>query len=158
MADAEVIGIYITPTPAAPLESVSSAHAVAGRGLKGDRNYNAGEVAAHGSKAAGEQLTLIESEALAALSRETSISLQHAESRRNVVTRGIALNHLVGSEFTVGGVRALGIRLCEPCSHLESLTTEGVLAGLIHRGGLRAQILTDGEIRVGDQVKVEAPR
>jgi MOSC domain-containing protein YiiM len=74
------------------------------------------------------------------------------ESRRNVVTRGIDLNALVGREFTIGSVRALGQRLCEPCVHLQRLTRPGVIAGLVHQGGLRADILTDGEIRLGDRI------
>src|SRR5438093_10901328 len=85
-----------------------------------------------------------------ALDKELAFS--PGDARRNVVTRGVALNHLVGEEFLVGGVRLRGIRLCEPCSHLEGLTRRGVLAGLIHRGGLRAQILIGGEIRVGDPI------
>lgn len=158
MTTAEVTGIYITDKPATPVRPIKTIRAVAGRGLEGDRNFNSGEPAPHGSKQAGEQLTLIESEAIEALARESSISLKPGESRRNLVTRGIALNHLVGKEFTVGKVRALGIRLCEPCSHLESLTHKGVLTGLIHRGGLRAQILSDGEIHVGDRIAVTASK
>ena len=74
------------------------------------------------------------------------------ETRRNVVTRGIALNHLVGKRFRVGEVLLQGIRLCEPCDHLESLTRPGVRQALLHRGGLRAQILEGGVIRVGDPI------
>ena len=79
--------------------------------------------------------------------------LDPAEARRNVVTRGIDLNALVGREFTVGSVRALGQRLCEPCVHLQRLTRPGVIAGLVHQGGLRADVLTDGEIRLGDKIE-----
>ncbi len=74
------------------------------------------------------------------------------ESRRNVVTRGIDLNALVGREFTIGSVRAFGQRLCEPCVHLQRLTRPGVIAGLVHQGGLRADILTEGEIRLEDPI------
>src|SRR2546425_745966 len=84
------------------------------------------------------------------MARDNELAIAPGEARRNVVTRGAPLNHLVGREFLVGGVRLRGIRLCEPCSHLEGLTRRGVLAGLIHRGGLRAQILVGGGIRVGD--------
>ena len=76
-----------------------------------------------------------------------------AEARRNLVTRGIDLNALVGREFTIGSVRAFGQRLCEPCVHLQRLTRPGVIAGLVHQGGLRADILTDGEIRLGDKIE-----
>jgi len=79
--------------------------------------------------------------------------LQPGDARRNIVTRGVPLNHLVGKEFTLGGVTLRGVRLCEPCTHLEGLTEKGVLTGLIHRGGLRAQIIKDGTIRVGDAIQ-----
>jgi MOSC domain-containing protein YiiM len=83
--------------------------------------------------------------------------LAAAESRRNLVTRGIDLNAVVGREFTIGSVRAFGQRLCEPCVHLQRLTRPGVVAGLVHRGGLRADVLTDGEIRLGDTIADAAP-
>ena len=79
-------------------------------------------------------------------------AIEPIETRRNVVTRGVALNHLVGKRFRVGEVMLQGIRLCEPCEHLESLTRPGVRAALVHRGGLRAQILEGGAIRVGDSI------
>ena len=87
------------------------------------------------------------------MARDNEMQIAPGDARRNVVTRGVALNHLVGREFRVGGVRLRGVRLCEPCSHLEGLTRPGVLDGLVHRGGLRAQILTEGEIRVGDPIE-----
>jgi MOSC domain-containing protein YiiM len=99
------------------------------------------------------ELTLIEAEAIEALKRDYNVELAPGESRRNLVTRGVALNHLVGRDFQIGGVKAHGIRLCEPCSHLQRLTGKQVIKGLLHRGGLRAQILTQGSIRVGDAVR-----
>ena len=86
------------------------------------------------------------------MARDNGITIPTGAARRNVITRGTPLNHLVGTEFDVGPVRLLGIRLCEPCSHLESLTRKGLIAGLVHRGGLRAQVLTEGDIRVGDPI------
>ena len=91
-------------------------------------------------------------EALDALQREYGIELAPGEARRNLVTRGVPLNHLVGREFTIGDVKIRGIRLCEPCSHLQALTKRPVIKGLRHRGGLRAQILSEGVIKVGDRV------
>ena len=96
------------------------------------------------------EVTLIEIEAIEALEREKNIAIAPGAARRNVVTRGVPLNHLVGREFQVGSVRLRGTRLCEPCAYLEGLTQKGVLAGLIHRGGLRAEIVTAGTIRVED--------
>ena len=97
----------------------------------------------------------MEMEAFEGLARERNIALKPGETRRNLVTRGVPLNHLVGKEFQVGDVRLVGIRLCEPCHYLEEMTTKGVLAGLIPRGGLRANVLTSGIIRVGDSVTTE---
>ena len=97
-------------------------------------------------------LTLIEVEALEGLREDTGIELSAAESRRQVLTRGIRLNDLVGKRFTVGGVECVGQELCEPCNHLQGLTQQGVLRGLVHRGGLRADIVSGGRIAVGDEV------
>jgi MOSC domain-containing protein YiiM len=97
-------------------------------------------------------LTLIEAEALESLLEDTGIELSAAESRRQVLTRGISLNDLVGERFSVGGVECVGQELCEPCAHLQGLTRQGVLRGLVHRGGLRADIVSGGRIAVGDAV------
>ena len=97
-------------------------------------------------------LTLIEAEALEGLRDETGIELTPAESRRQVLVRGIRLNDLVGEHFIVGGVECVGQEWCEPCNHLQGLTREGVLRGLVHRGGLRADIVSGGRIAVGDEV------
>ena len=101
----------------------------------------------------GYDLTLVQAEVLDDLLLGDDGRLGYAEARRNVVTRGIDLNALVGRRFRVGDVECLGQRLCEPCSHLERLTTRGVLRGLIHRGGLRADVVSGGAIRVGDGVE-----
>jgi MOSC domain-containing protein YiiM len=101
---------------------------------------------------AARDLTLIEAEALEALRADTGIELSAAESRRQVLTRGVSLNDLVGERFTVGGVECVGQELCEPCRHLQRLTRPEVLRGLVHRGGLRADIVSGGRIAVGDAV------
>jgi MOSC domain-containing protein YiiM len=133
------------------MRSVDRARAIPGKGLEGDRYFDA--TGTYSDKPGpGREVTLIESEAIDAMARDNGITIPAGAARRNVVTRGTPLNHLVGKEFEVGRVRLLGIRLCEPCSHLESLTRKGLIAGLVHRGGLRAQILTEGEIRVGDPI------
>jgi len=145
-----VEAIFVASNQRAPMESRESVNAVAGVGLEGDRyaigtgTFSTGEKTSH--------ITLIEAEAIEALKREEGIELASSDTRRNVVTRGVALNHLVGYEFTVGEVRLRGDRLCEPCGYLEGLTQEGVKAGLKHRGGLRASIVHGGSIRTGDRV------
>ena len=101
----------------------------------------------------GQDLTLIEAEAIEGLARDDGIELAPGEARRNVVTRGIGLNDLVGRRFTVGEVECVGQRLCDPCSHLQRMTKPGVLKGLANRGGLRADVVTGGRIAVGDEVR-----
>ena len=134
-----------------PMLEVSSAEAVEGRGLRGDR-YERGAGTFSNPGGRGYDLTLVEAEALEELSAN-GVELAPAEARRNLVVRGIALDDLIGRRFRVGEVECLGQRRCEPCSHLERLTRPGVLRGLVHRGGLRADVLSDGEIRVGDRVE-----
>lgn len=144
-----VVEINISPEHEALPQPVERVRAVSGRGLEGDRNFFSGE----GTQPEPDQeLTLIATEALDALAIEHEIELTAAESRRNVATRGIDLNALEGKRFRVGDVECEGIELCEPCNHLQGLTKPGVLRGLVHRGGLRAAILTNGEIAVGDAV------
>ncbi|TMI90280.1 MAG: MOSC domain-containing protein [Bacillati bacterium ANGP1] len=131
---------------------VKEVRAVPGQGLEGDRYFH--RKGTYSEKPGPDrEVTLIEIEAIEALKRDYRVALDPGDSRRNIATRGVPLNQLVGREFTVGAVGLRGIRLCEPCGHLEGLTREGVRAGLVHRGGLRAQILTGGVIRPGDPVQ-----
>jgi MOSC domain-containing protein YiiM len=142
--------IYIAPKATAPTVSVTEILAIPGVGLEGDRY-----ALRQGTFFKPEpdfELTLIEAEAIEALKRDYNVELTPGEARRNLVTRGIALNHLVGRDFQIGEVKAHGIRLCEPCDHLQRLTGRQLIKGLRHRGGLRAQILTQGAIRVGDSL------
>ncbi len=148
-ATGRVVEINISPEHEVLPEPVDTVRAAAGRGLEGDRNFYRGE----GTQPERDhELTLIAAEVLEALAAEHGIDLTPAESRRNVATRGIDLNQLEGRRFRVGDVECEGIELCEPCNHLQGMTQPGVLRGLVHRGGLRASILTDGEISVGDEV------
>jgi MOSC domain-containing protein YiiM len=143
------VEINISPEHEVLPEPVARVRAVPGRGLEGDRNYYAGD----GTQPERDrELTLIATEALDELAAEHGIELTAAESRRNVATRGVDLNGLEGRRFRVGDVECEGIELCEPCNHLQGLTKPGVLRGLVHRGGLRAAILSEGEIAVGDAV------
>ena len=124
---------------------VDQATAVAGRGLDGDRYFD-GRGTFSNEHARGHDLTLVEAEVL----EELGVTAEAA--RRNVVTRGIDLNALVGESFRVGEVECVGQRLCEPCAHLERLGAPGILRSLVHRGGLRADVVGDGTVRVGDPV------
>lgn len=146
--------IHLAPAAGAPPASVPSARAVPGRGLEGDRYFLlAGSFS--DTPGTGRECTLIEAEALQALERELGLRLEPGAARRNLVTEGVALNHLVGREFTVGEVLLRGMRLCEPCKGLAAATGKpAVLPGLIHRGGLRCEILRGGVLRVGDEICV----
>jgi MOSC domain-containing protein YiiM len=119
-----------------PIDSID----VTEEGLPGDRYFGRGDI------------TLVEQEALDAFRDDTGIELSHAEIRRQVLTTGVRLNDLVDKRFRVGGVEAVGIEWCEPCNHIQSLTHQGVLRGMVHRAGLRADIVQPGTISVGDEV------
>jgi MOSC domain-containing protein YiiM len=147
----ELAGIYIVARKNELLQGVAEVEAVAGRGLTGDR-YFLKQGAFSAKEGADRELTLIESEALEALEREFGVVLRPEEARRNLLTRGVRLNDLVGKEFAIGDVLARGLRLCEPCGHLERLTGKTLIQGLSRRGGLRAQILRGGVLRVGDRL------
>lgn len=151
MFHGELIGIFVTPRKGTDLQSVERAEAVAGQGLVGDRYFAKGGTYSE-KDGPDREVTLIEIEALDGLASEYELKLTPAQSRRNLLTRGVPLNHLVGKTFKVGDVILRGIRLCEPCSHLEKLTCKGVEKGLKHRGGLRAQIVTGGTLAIGAKI------
>jgi MOSC domain-containing protein len=140
-----VTALLVAPDAEAPMTRVGSATAVAGRGLEGDR-YGAGRGTFSGN-GRGYELTLVAEESLAAA------GVGWEEARRNVVTRGIDLNALAGRRFRVGEVECIGRRLAEPCAHLERLTRPGIMRPLVHRAGLRADILVGGQITLGDRVE-----
>ena len=144
-----VVSLHIAATAAAPMKSVKQVQALPGKGLEGDR-YAANLGMYSNEPGSGRDVTLIEIEAIEALRRDYGVELEPDSARRNIVTAGVYLNHLVGKKFSVGVVVLRGMRLCDPCAHLERLTVKGALRGLIHRGGLRAEIVKSGTIRVGD--------
>lgn len=156
--EGRVEGIYVAPESGAEMESRERVEAVAGRGLRGDRyferagswNGEAGRDLPPGDRA----ITLIEAEALEHVERETGIDLAPGAHRRNVVTRGVAVDHLVGERFRVGDAVCEGIDLCEPCGYLERLTEDGIYEALVHRGGLNVRVIETGDVAVGDPVAV----
>jgi len=151
---ARVEHIHIVDIEGGRVRALTSVEAIAGIGLAGDR-YAKGE-GFWPDDGESRALTLIEAEAIDGLLAD-GITLEPGESRRNITTRGIRLNELVGKEFTIGGVRARGTELCEPCTHLVALTGKPLLKPLVHRGGLRADLLTSGRISVGDTIAVTSP-
>lgn len=156
MSPGTVIAIYTTPIHSEPTQPQQSVRVIPGLGLEGDRYF--GPPGTPGKRSGtGRDITLIEIEALQAFENDQQLHLSAAEARRNIVTRGVSLNDLVGQEFKVGEVTLRGMRLCEPCEHLAGLTDPRVLPGLVHRGGLRAEILNEGIISVGDPVVIIDP-
>ncbi|HEY8630169.1 MAG TPA: MOSC domain-containing protein [Gaiellaceae bacterium] len=144
-----VEAIFLSPEHGELPEPVDRVNAHAGRGLEGNRYYWA-----DGAAPPGCALTLIASEAVEAVAGEGDVSLEPAATRRNVLTSGIDVNALVGKRFRIGTVECEGVELCEPCSTLESMTQPGVIKAFVHRCGLNADILSDGEISVGDPVAI----
>jgi MOSC domain-containing protein YiiM len=145
--DGRVEAIFITATHGVVPQAVDRVRAVAGGGLVGNRYFYA-----DGDAPSGVAITLVAAEAVEAFVDETGIEVTPAETRRNVLTRGIDVNALVGKRFRIGDVECMGVELCEPCSDLEAMTKPGVIKGLVHRAGLNADVLNDGEIAVGDAV------
>lgn len=149
--EGKVLAIYVSPERLKPMEPRDSVRAVPTVGIEGDHRWDpTGDLAKR--KGPGREITLIEIEAVEAVFRDYKIQLGADQTRRNVITRGIALNHLVGREFRVGDIRLGGVELCEPCARLESMTQKGVKEALIHRGGIRCRILDEGILRVGDVI------
>ncbi len=147
-----IAAIQIAPKAGEKMVPVSEINEVAGEGLEGDRYFKKNGKFSD-KPGPGRQLTLIELESVEALKRDLNIGLDPIETRRNIVTRNVPLNHLVGKQFRLGeDVVLRGVRLCEPCGYLEDLTVKGVKDGLVHRGGLRAEIVEGGTIRVDDQI------
>lgn len=151
MIRGQLVGIYVARRKGEGLQGIDRVEAVPGRGLSGDR-YFLKEGTYSGKDGPDREVTLIEVEALEGLAREYEITLEPPQARRNLLTRSVPLNHLVGRMFTIGAVVLRGIRLCEPCGHLEKLTCKGVQKGLIHRGGLRAQVVAGGVVEVGAEI------
>jgi MOSC domain-containing protein YiiM len=157
----QVMSLHIAPEASAKMQTVPEVRAVPGRGLEGDRYFLGTGYYSPRPSSGGREVTLIEIESVEALDRDLQgaagdllgVKLAVAHMRRNIATSGVPLNRLVEREFWVGSVLMRGVRLCEPCKHLEELTRPGVMSGLIHRGGLRARILAEGVIRAGDIVK-----
>ncbi|HYZ79300.1 MAG TPA: MOSC domain-containing protein [Gaiellaceae bacterium] len=135
-----VEAIHLGADEAGELRPVESVRALAGKGLDGDRHFRA-----RGAKS-GQALTLVEAENVEA------VGLPPGATRRQVTTRGVDLNALVGKRFRVGEVQCYGVELCEPCAHLESMTRPGIIKELVHRAGINADILTDGTISIGDEI------
>ncbi|MPZ86794.1 MAG: MOSC domain-containing protein [Nitriliruptorales bacterium] len=148
-------GIYLSPAAAAGMRAVPEVEAAAGYGLAGDRYAAEAGTWSRPDRPWG-QVTLIESETVTALARDHDVDVGNGLHRRNLVTAGVPLNHLVGETFLIDGVLLRGSRLCEPCGHLDELSGERLSRYLTHRGGLNAEILSGGRIAVGARIRPAA--
>ncbi len=151
-----VVGLYLTEVAEGPMRAVPAVEVQAGRGIVGDRYTASRGTWSRGARdhRAKRHITFIEQEALDAVRRDHGVAVDASDTRRNVVTEGVALNHLVGREFQVAGVRFRGVGLCEPCAHLQRVSGKPLLRPLVHRGGLNAEVLTSGTVRIGDAIEV----
>jgi MOSC domain-containing protein YiiM len=157
MFEGRLVGIYTSTGAGKPMDAHDELRAVAGVGLAGDRyalDVQRGKFSDR--PGTGRQVTLVEREAVAAANAEAELDLAEADTRRNLVTEGVPLNHLVGRTFRIGDVVLVGKRLAEPCAYLATLTAKGASRALVHRGGLRADVVTGGTLRVGDPVTPDA--
>jgi MOSC domain-containing protein YiiM len=145
-----VEAIYVAERGGGSMRPIGEVTAVEGRGLEEDR-YSHGAGTFSDTPGDGRHVTLIEAEAIDDAESDV-LPLADGQHRRNVVTRGVALNDLIGHEFSIGDVRLHGTRLCEPCAHLASVTDKTVLRALAHRGGLRTEVVRGGTFRVGDSI------
>lgn len=148
--------IYLAPAAGAAPVAVDQVLAVAGRGLEGDR-YFLGVGSFSRWPGEGRAVSLIEQEVIDAVRQEHGIELGDGRSRRNVVTRGVALDDLVGRTFRIGDVLLRGVRPAAPCRYLERRTAPGAMEALKGRGGLRADVLEGGFIRLGDLMSDAGP-
>lgn len=147
VAGGRVEGVFLAPAAEAPMVSADAVPVVAGRGLEGDRYFDgAGTFSEKGGT--GREITFADAAALEAA------GVAPLECRRNVVVSGVDLDGLIGRSFRVGELECIGRRRCEPCAHLQRLTRPGVLRALVHRGGLRADVVRGGTLRVGDAISV----
>ena len=154
MWQGSIVSLHIVAEKSAPMDTVAAVHAIPGKGLKGDR-YADGRGTYSEYPEDGRQVTLFEEETLEALHRDMGISLGPNQTRRNIITSGVPLNHLVGQKFLVGEVLLEGTRLNAPCQYFQDLLgIKGLFKALIHRSGLNCRILTEGETYIGDSIRL----
>jgi MOSC domain-containing protein YiiM len=152
----ELIHIHVAGGASEPMRSLAEARLLEGTGIDGDR-YATRRGTYSPKHHIDRQVTLIEEETLEALARDHDIALAPHEHRRNLTTRGVPLNHLVGRYFSVGSSLLYGGRLNVPCRYLEEVTGKKVFKPLINRSGLNCRVLVGGVIRPGDRIEPRDP-
>ncbi|MEM9971272.1 MAG: MOSC domain-containing protein [Pseudomonadota bacterium] len=150
--EGRIDGLHIVPRSFLPMRNVPELKLLAGVGVEGDRHVT-GEGFHSDRPEEGRQITFFETETLEALKRDHLIDLRADQHRRNVTTRGVPLNHLVGKHFKVGSCVCMGTRLSTPCRHIEQITGLEIFELLLNRAGLNAKIVKGGLIRLGDRIR-----
>ncbi|MFC0387580.1 MOSC domain-containing protein [Muricoccus vinaceus] len=146
--------LHITPRAFLPMQAQEAIELVAGEGIVGDRYRIGTETGFYSEKPEeGRQITLFEAEVLEAILRDYKMEMLPEEHRRNVTTRGVALNHLVGKRFRLGACLVEATRLSVPCRHIEEILGKAVFDPMVHRSGLNCKILEGGTLRVGDAIE-----
>lgn len=151
MTNGSVIEIFIAKTRGEQTFFVDQIHVIPGMGIEGDRYFKDPSNSTD-KRDPGFQITLIQKEVIDSLREIDGIEITPRDTRRNIITQGIALNDLVDRVFFIGNIQLRGVRLCEPCTKLAGRTDPRVLNALTHRGGLRADILTEGVIHINDLI------
>tara|TARA_B100001996_G_scaffold128314_1_gene97368 strand:- start:119 stop:562 length:444 start_codon:yes stop_codon:yes gene_type:complete len=144
----EILEIGIAKLKHDPIETVNCIEVLEGKGIKGDRKFQE-------NNAKDQQLTLIESENIDYYNKKYNTNFSYLVFRRNLITKNIKLNDLVGKTLLIGNVKVKGIDLCRPCKELEGrLGATNYLKEFLRRGGLRCEILTSGSIKVDDKISI----
>jgi MOSC domain-containing protein YiiM len=153
MITGKVEGIFIAANPGEPTVFVGQAHAIPGMGIEGDRYFRQPGID-NSQQKPGREITLVEMEAIEAMQVEDGIKITPDQTRRNIITRGVSLNDLVGRVFYIGSIQLRGVRLCQPCQYLANRTDQRILRSMTQRGGLRAEILSEGIIHLNDEITI----
>ncbi|MEP1585530.1 MAG: MOSC domain-containing protein [Tateyamaria sp.] len=158
MWQGQLLSIHTTPKARAPMVEQSTAELIAGVGIKGDRYAIGTDTGTYSAQPDVREVTLIEVETLEAFARDHDITLDAQEHRRNLTTRDVPLNHLVGRRFRVGDVVLEGGRLNYPCRYIDMITKKTICDLLEHRSGLNCRIITGGIIRPGDAIRLDVDK
>jgi len=148
-----VEAIYVAERSGQPMRAIDEVVGAAGRGLLGDRHCRPADAPPLTPDERVPDVSLVEAEVLESLRDDYGIDLEGAETRRNLVTRGVRLNDLIGRQFRLGGLLCEGVEICQPCVHVQQKVGKPILKPLVHRGGLRARILESGSVRLGDVIQ-----
>ena len=144
----EVIKLGIVRKNNQKIEEIEAIEVLEGKGIVGDRHFRE-------NNDARKQITLIESENIDDYNKKFNLNIPYLDFLRNIITKNIELNSLIGKKLTIGKTELEGIDLCRPCKNLqETLGHDNIIKEFLHKGGLRCKIVVSGKIKLGDQIKL----